>query len=95
MRYMQDLIMNNPISSIVKADGEHEFACVQGQKTLMGRGDIIKETTLEIFNTKDAEIWNEKPVVSLDHEEVKTTSVEVYGVHLIVLLGITLTFLLI
>jgi molybdopterin-containing oxidoreductase family iron-sulfur binding subunit len=23
-------------------------------KTLMGRGDIIKETSLEIFNTKDA-----------------------------------------
>jgi molybdopterin-containing oxidoreductase family iron-sulfur binding subunit len=32
--------------------GDHEFACVQGQKTLMGRGDIIKETTLEIFNTR-------------------------------------------
>jgi molybdopterin-containing oxidoreductase family iron-sulfur binding subunit len=30
---------------------EHEFACVQGQKTLMGRG-ILSETTLEIFNTK-------------------------------------------
>jgi molybdopterin-containing oxidoreductase family iron-sulfur binding subunit len=25
-----------------------------GSKTLMGRGDIIKETSLEIFNTKDA-----------------------------------------
>jgi molybdopterin-containing oxidoreductase family iron-sulfur binding subunit len=24
--------------TLVKADGEHEFACVQGQKTLMGRG---------------------------------------------------------
>jgi hypothetical protein len=29
--------------TLAKADGEHEFACVQGQKTLMGRGDIIKE----------------------------------------------------
>ena len=57
------------------SSGEHEFACVQGQKTLMGRGDIIKETTLEIFNTKDAEIWNEKPMVSLDHKEVEATSV--------------------
>src|SRR6187402_1006166 len=65
--------------SIVKADGEHEFACVQGQKTLMGRGDIIKETTLEIFNTKDAEFWNEKPVVSLDHKEVEATSVDLWG----------------
>jgi molybdopterin-containing oxidoreductase family iron-sulfur binding subunit len=30
----------------------------------MGRGDIIKETTLEIFNTKDAKVWNEVPMVS-------------------------------
>jgi molybdopterin-containing oxidoreductase family iron-sulfur binding subunit len=24
---------------------------------------------LEIFNTKDAEVWNEVPMVSLNHEE--------------------------
>ncbi|HSD05816.1 TAT-variant-translocated molybdopterin oxidoreductase [Flavobacterium sp.] len=65
--------------TIEKASGEHEFACVQGQKTLMGRGDIIKETTLEIFNTKDAELWNEKPKVSLDHKEVEATSVDLWG----------------
>ena len=64
--------------SLVKADGEHEFACVQGQKTLMGRGDIIKETTLEIFNTKDAEFWNEQPMVSLDHKEVEATKVDLW-----------------
>jgi molybdopterin-containing oxidoreductase family iron-sulfur binding subunit len=65
--------------SLAKADGEHEFACVQGQKTLMGRGDIIKETTLEIFNTKDAELWNKQPMVSLDHKEVAATSVDLWG----------------
>ncbi|EJG00580.1 TAT-variant-translocated molybdopterin oxidoreductase [Flavobacterium sp. F52] len=64
--------------SIVKVGGVHEFACVQGQKTLMGRGDIIKETTLEIFNTKDAEHWNEKPMVSLDHQEVEATTVDLW-----------------
>lgn len=70
----------NDVQSVTfeKAAGEHEFACVQGQKTLMGRGDIIKETTLEIFNTKDAEIWNEVPMVSLNHEEVKATSVDLW-----------------
>jgi MoCo/4Fe-4S cofactor protein with predicted Tat translocation signal len=70
----------NDVQSVtfVKADGDHEFACVQGQKTLMGRGDIIKETTLEIFNTKDAEVWNEVPMVSLNHEEVKATSVDLW-----------------
>ncbi|MEN9322642.1 MAG: hypothetical protein RL699_422 [Bacteroidota bacterium] len=64
--------------SISKANGEHEFACVQSQKTLMGRGDIIKETTLEIFNTKDAKEWNEVPMVSLDHKEVEATKVDLW-----------------
>ena len=65
--------------TLTKADGAHEFACVQGQKTLMGRGDIIKETTLKIFNTEDAEFWNPQPMVSLDHKEVKATSVDLWA----------------
>jgi MoCo/4Fe-4S cofactor protein with predicted Tat translocation signal len=65
--------------TVAKVDGEHEFACVQGQKTLMGRGDIIKETTLNIFNSEDAELWNVKPVVSLNHKEVEATSVDLWG----------------
>ncbi len=64
--------------SIEKVAGNHEFACVQLHKTLMGRGDIIKETTLEIFNTKDAAEWNIQPMVSLDHQEVLATSVDLW-----------------
>ncbi|MFK6999298.1 TAT-variant-translocated molybdopterin oxidoreductase [Flavobacterium oreochromis] len=64
--------------SVEKGNDEHEFACVQLQKTLMGRNDIIKETTLEIFNTKDAAEWNVMPVVSLDHKEVPSTSVDLW-----------------
>ncbi|WP_394907549.1 TAT-variant-translocated molybdopterin oxidoreductase [uncultured Mesonia sp.] len=64
--------------SVEKASGMHEFACVQLHKTLMGRsGDIIKETTLEIFNTKDKEHWNAIPHVSLDHKPVSVNSPEV------------------
>ena len=40
----------------IEAVRNHEFACVQLHNTLMGRGDIIKETTLEIFNTKKSRI---------------------------------------
>ncbi len=65
-------------ATISKAGGEHEFACVQSQKTLMGRGDIVKETTLEVFNTKDAKVWNPQPMVSLDHKEVEATSVDLW-----------------
>jgi molybdopterin-containing oxidoreductase family iron-sulfur binding subunit len=64
--------------TLTKVGGEHEFACVQGQKTLMGRGDIIKETTLKVFNSDDAEKWNPQPMVSLDHKEVKATTVDLW-----------------
>ncbi|MFO7719824.1 MAG: TAT-variant-translocated molybdopterin oxidoreductase [Gillisia sp.] len=63
--------------SLEKASGIHEFACVQLQNTLMGRGDIIKETTLEIFNTKDVREWNMVPEVSLNHIPTPVTSPEV------------------
>ena len=69
------------IQSVVieKSAGMHEFACVQLHKTLMGRGDIIKETTLEIFNTKKSAEWNVTPKVSLDHVEVEATSVDLWA----------------
>ncbi|WP_111307692.1 TAT-variant-translocated molybdopterin oxidoreductase [Confluentibacter sediminis] len=67
--------------TIEKVAGEHEFASVQLHNTLMGRGDIIKETSLVIFNTYDKEDeehgWNQVPKVSLNHEEVPVTSPEV------------------
>jgi molybdopterin-containing oxidoreductase family iron-sulfur binding subunit len=57
--------------------GEHEFASVQLHNTLMGRGDIVKETTLEIFNTSDRNVWNKVPTVSLNHVETPVTSPDV------------------
>jgi len=65
-------------ATVTLAGGEHEFACVQLQKTLMGRGDIIKETSLEVFNSKDAKHWNMPPMVSLDHNPVKATDVDLW-----------------
>jgi molybdopterin-containing oxidoreductase family iron-sulfur binding subunit len=64
--------------SLKKADGMHEFACVQLHKTLMGRGDIIKETTLEDYNTLEAAEWNPVPQVSLYHQEVPATTVDLW-----------------
>ena len=63
--------------TITPADGYHEFACVQLHNTLMGRGDIVKETSLKIFNTKDKEYWNPIPKVSKNHIEFEVTSPEV------------------
>jgi len=64
--------------TLEKATGMHEFACVQLHNTLMGRGDIIKETTLEIFNTKDHSEWNHVLQVSLNHQEVPATTVDLW-----------------
>jgi MoCo/4Fe-4S cofactor protein with predicted Tat translocation signal len=68
--------------TIAKESGEHEFACVQLQKTLMGRGDIIKETSLEIFNDANKkgkkEIYNALPQVSYDHQEVASTTIDLW-----------------
>jgi MoCo/4Fe-4S cofactor protein with predicted Tat translocation signal len=63
--------------SVKLESGEHEFACVQLHNTLMGRGDIIKETTLEVFNTKEKSHWNPMPQVSKNHIEFDVTSPEV------------------
>jgi len=63
--------------SIEAVNGTHEFACVQLHNTLMGRGDIIKETTLEIFNTKKSSEWNYMTQVSLNHIETPVTSPDV------------------
>lgn len=69
---------NNTQSVSVEAvSGTHKFACVQLHNTLMGRGDIIKETTLEIFNTEKSSVWNPVPVVSLNHIETPVTSPDV------------------
>lgn len=50
--------------NVEKADGEHEFACVQLHHTMMGRS-IVKEVSLEDFINKPAQDggrgWNEKP----------------------------------
>ncbi len=64
--------------SITKEVGEHEFACVQLQNTLMGRGDIVKETTLTVFESEDPKLWNILPVVSLDHEEKLASEVDLW-----------------
>jgi len=64
--------------SVKKAsDDVHEFALIQLHNTLMGRGDIVRETTLEIFNTKDKHYWNPVPEVTKNHVEYEVTSPEV------------------
>ena len=74
----QDFNNHQPVS-IQKVEGEHEFACVQLQHTIMGREDeITKETTLADFVSKPKEEWNSKPHVSLDHQTVDADKVDLW-----------------
>ena len=69
----------NPVQhvEIISTDEIHEFACIQLQNTLMGRGDIIKETSLDVFNKESVEVWNSQAVVSLNHIETPVSSPDV------------------
>ena len=62
--------------NISKVKGDHEFACIQLHNTMMGRDEIIKETTLEEFIEKDKSVWNPTVMVSKNHIETKVTSKE-------------------
>lgn len=63
--------------TVEAVSGKHEFACVQLHNTLMGRGEIVRETTLEIFNTENSSVWNPVTMVSLNHEATPVSSPDV------------------
>lgn len=63
---------------IEKTSGMHEFACVQLHRTLMGRGDIVRETTLDVFKKEDASVWNPPVVVALDHKMTEVKKVDLW-----------------
>ncbi|WP_223252680.1 TAT-variant-translocated molybdopterin oxidoreductase [Owenweeksia hongkongensis] len=46
---------------VSKAEGEHEFACIQLAHTMMGR-KIVNETNLDTFLNGNPEQWNEKTI---------------------------------
>jgi len=75
--FMQDFNTFQEVT-IEKTIGEHEFACVQLQHTIMGRDEIIKETTLDDFINKPKEDWNKTPQFSLDHVEVPAERVDLW-----------------
>jgi MoCo/4Fe-4S cofactor protein with predicted Tat translocation signal len=72
-------LKNTQVATVNNANnGWHEFACVQLHRTLMGRGDIVKETTLVDYNEKDAKEWNPVPMVSLDHKPIEASKVDIW-----------------
>jgi molybdopterin-containing oxidoreductase family iron-sulfur binding subunit len=70
------------IATIAKADGNHQFACVQIQNTIAGRTGVLRETTLgqylEDRNKAGEPEWNEKPKFSMDHQEVGSEKADLW-----------------
>ena len=62
---------------LTKAKGDHEFACIQLHNTMMGRDEVIKETSYKEFIEEDKSVWNPTVMVSKNHIETKVTSKEV------------------
>ena len=46
---------------IEKAEGTHQFACLQLQNELVGRKNILKEISLDTFLNSSVEVWNPQP----------------------------------
>ena len=72
--------------SIERTSGPvHKFACTQVQKTIAGRHDILKETTLKDFLTVDPKDhkngWNVPAMVSYDHQEVEASKIDLWDEH--------------
>jgi molybdopterin-containing oxidoreductase family iron-sulfur binding subunit len=63
---------------IEKTSGDHKFACVQLQHTMMGRDEITNETSLSDFINKPKEEWNPAPKFSLDHKEVSIDEADLW-----------------
>ncbi|MCG1034812.1 TAT-variant-translocated molybdopterin oxidoreductase [Polaribacter sargassicola] len=71
--------------SIEKVSGTHKFACTQVQKTIAGRHDILKVTSLKDYKTVDPKDhhhgWNKPAYVSYDHNEVEANTIDLWDEH--------------
>ena len=60
------------------AGEEHKFACVQLQHTMMGRDEIVNETSLHDFINLKKDDYNPRPKFSLDHKEVTSDEADLW-----------------
>ena len=66
------------------SEAVHEFACIQVQKTIAGRHDILKEVSLKDYNDHSLDpkhTWNKPAMVSYDHQEVEAKTIDLWDAH--------------
>ncbi|MFV0530807.1 MAG: TAT-variant-translocated molybdopterin oxidoreductase [Flavobacteriales bacterium] len=64
--------------SFEKVSGEHEFACIQLQNTLMGRDKIMREVTLEDFINEKPEVWNPAETLATHNGKEHVSTVDLW-----------------
>jgi molybdopterin-containing oxidoreductase family iron-sulfur binding subunit len=71
------------IATITKTDKVYNLACTQTHSTVMGRNSIVKETTLEIYNSQDAGAYNHQHVLhsGWNHDEKPIAEFNLWDEH--------------
>ncbi len=64
--------------SFEKASGQHGFACIQLQNTLMGRDKIMREVTLEDFINKKPNDWNPVEVINTHNGKEHVSTIDLW-----------------
>ena len=72
-------LINSKTVSITKAEGEHEFACIQLHHTMMGR-DMVKETNLSDY-IKDPSAGNDRTTYPTFKGDLPADKISLYDEH--------------
>ena len=70
-------------ATVTKTDDVYNLACTQTHSTVMARNSIVKETTLEIYKSKDKSAYNHQHTLHMgwDHEEKPVTEFTLWPEH--------------
>ena len=70
-------------AEVSKTDKTYNLACTQTHATVMGRNSVVKETTLDIYKTRDASAYNHRHVLhsGWNHEEKPVSDFNLWDDH--------------
>ncbi|MCB9224634.1 MAG: TAT-variant-translocated molybdopterin oxidoreductase [Crocinitomicaceae bacterium] len=70
-------------ANVAKTDEKYNLACTQTHSTVMARNSIVKETTLEIYKSKEKGAYNHQHTLHMgwDHEEKPVTEFDLWSEH--------------
>ena len=69
------------VGSVAKVDGIYPIAATQIHHTVMGRNSIVKETTLDIYNKFESEIYNEPHMLHTHEGAVPIKEFDLWDAH--------------